>query len=445
MSCLNERVVAMSAILLGVAVAILDVSMVNVALPRIAFQLNVAAADSIFIVNAYQISMVASLLVFSALGDAIGYKVIYMLGSILFSVSSFACSITTSFDHLVLVRALQGLGGSAMTAVNIAIIRSIYPAHQFGRAIGFSALVVALSFCAGPLISSIILSYGSWPLIFFLNFIIGAVVFIIIAAFLPNDHRKNPIAIPWLDFFVVVAGLFLIAFSLAMLGLSGYGNARFIAGGASFAIGLAIILFNSNSFIKFLPHPYSKVKFITAVFITTLGYMAQGSALISLPFFFSLSYAENLPKTVTALVFWALFSGIAAYFSGRASDKWNSVHLLGGGLFFMFVGIALLAISGAGGALWLACVCAAVAGTGFGIFQTPNLKLILSYSPIQESGRSNGVLATLRLLGQMAGGVIAAGSLSLSAEQGAQWALIASALCAFSAFALANMQRVREP
>lgn len=158
----------MSAILLGVAVAILDASMVNVALPRIAFQLNVAAADSIFIVNAYQISMVTSLLVFSALGDAIGYKIIYILGAILFATSSLACSIATSFDHLTLVRAIQGLGGNAMAGVNIVIIRSIYPAHQLGSAIGISTLVVALSFCAGPLVSSLILSCGSWLLMFFL-------------------------------------------------------------------------------------------------------------------------------------------------------------------------------------------------------------------------------------------------------------------------------------
>lgn len=101
---------------------------------------------------------------------------------------------------------------------------------------------------------------------------------------------------------------------------------------------------------------------------------------------------------MTTLVFCALFSGIAAYFSGRASDKWNPGHLLVGGLFFMFVGVGLLAISDARLPVWLACLCAAVAGTGFGVFQTPNLKLLLSYSPVRESGRSNGVLATLRLL-----------------------------------------------
>lgn len=112
-------------------------------------------------------------------------------------------------------------------------------------------------------------------------------------AFLPSDHRKGPVKIPWLDFFIVVVGLFLIAFSLAALGLSGYGNARFIAGGALFSIGLVVILSNLKSFEKFLPHPYSKGKLLAAVFITTFGYMAQGSALISLPFFFSLAYAAK--------------------------------------------------------------------------------------------------------------------------------------------------------
>ncbi|MFN6509576.1 MFS transporter [Xanthomonas cerealis pv. cerealis] len=435
----------MSAILLGVAVAILDASMVNTALPRIAAQLGIPSADSIFVVSAYQVSMVASLLLFSALGDIFGYKVIYIIGTIAFSISALACSAVFSFDYLVLIRAIQGLGGGAMAGVNIAIMRGMYPAHLFGRAVGTSALVVALSFCAGPLISSLILSYGSWSLIFVLNFLIGATACLLATIFLPSRPHKNLSCVPWMDLLVIMAGLFLIAFSVSALGVSRYGKTRFIISATTCCLGIGIILWNPGSFKKFLPNPYSKKIFIVASFITLLAYMAQGATLISLPFFFSAASVGRLSGTVSAMVFWSLFSGFFSYFSGRASDVLNSAHLLVMGLFIMSIGIAFLAAVGAIQPMWLASLCAAMAGAGFGIFQTPNLKLLLSYSSAQESGRSNGVLATVRLLGQMIGGVIAAAFLSLNSQQGARWALIASSLCAFLACGLANLQRETKP
>lgn len=438
----QKRAVAMTAILFGVAMAILDASMINVALPQISDRLNISDADSIFIVSAYQISMVASLLVFSALGDVVGYKIVYVLGAITFSVSSLACSVTSSFDLLVLARAVQGLGGSAMAGVNIAIIRQLYPASLFGRAVGTSALVVALSFCSGPLISSLILSYGNWSSIFFLNFLIGTAVSLMSAIFLPKKTYTYPGRILWKDFFVVMAGLFFMAFSLSALGVSGYGSARFLASGLACLLGLAIITYNPHAISRFLPNPYDKKIFLIAIFITLFGYMAQGTVLISLPFFFLEASKDTLSVTVGVLVLWSLFSGFFAYLSGRYSDGSNPVIFLATGLFIMSIGVILLALHGARESTLTVLLCAALAGSGFGIFQTPNLKLILSYSPTQESGRSNGVLATIRLLGQMTGGVVAAACLSFGSGQGARWALLGGALCSFIAFGLASFQEI---
>ncbi|MGQ5312167.1 MULTISPECIES: MFS transporter [Xanthomonas] len=431
----KQRSVAMMAILLGVAMAILDASMIAVALPRIAHQLEISASNSIFIVSAYQIAMVASLLIFSALGDIIGHKSIYILGVVAFSLSSLGCAITSSFELLVLLRCAQGLGGSALAGVNIAIIRNIYPPHLFGRGIGTSALVVALSFCAGPLLASLILTFTSWKVIFFLNFILSIAVFLFSILFIPNDSKKLRVKIPWWDFSVVFFSFLLLSSSLAMVGTAGHGQARIKLSGLTFIIGFLLLAYSPRSVLKFLPAPSNRGAFITATLITFFGYISQGAALISLPFFFFVEHIAGLGTSVKVMFFWSLLSGLFAYLAGLWSDKIEPTYLLVTGLFFMLTGVTFLGILNIK-TPWFAPLFAALAGAGFGMFQTPNLRLLLSFSASKESGRANGVLATLRLLGQMIGGVVTAVFLGLDPMNGARWSLIASAFSVLISFGL---------
>ncbi|QHF44048.1 hypothetical protein PspS35_09635 [Pseudomonas sp. S35] len=426
----------MMAILLGVAMAILDTSMIGIALPRIAHQLEISASNSIFIVSAYQIAMVASLLIFSAIGDIIGHKSVYIFGVVTFSLSSLGCAISPSFESLVLLRCAQGLGGSALAGVNIAIIRNIYPPHLFGRGIGISALVVALSFCAGPLFASLLLTFASWKVIFVLNSVIGLAVFLFSISFIPNDSKKLRVKIPWWDFSVVFATFLLLSSSLAMVGGGGNDQARLKLGGLTLVIGFFLLAYSPHSVLKFLPATSNRGGFITATLITFFGYISQGAALISLPFFFFVEHAAGLGASVKVMFFWSLLSGFFAYLAGLWSDKIEPTYLLVTGLFFMLIGVTLLSILNIKSTPWFAPLFSALAGAGFGMFQTPNLRLLLSFSAREESGRANGVLATLRLLGQMIGGLVTAVFLGLDPMNGARWSLIASASSVLISFGL---------
>ena len=146
---------ALLGILLGVALGSLEAAIANTALPTIAASLKAAPADSIWIINAYQLAVVATLLPFAALGDRVGVRRVFLGGLAFFTSASVLCVLAPTLPVLVAGRALQGIGAGALMSVNIALIRLIYPAARLGRGVGLNALVVGLGFVSGPTIASL--------------------------------------------------------------------------------------------------------------------------------------------------------------------------------------------------------------------------------------------------------------------------------------------------
>ena len=154
---------AVAAIFTALALASLDTAIANIALPAIAADLHVSPADVVWVVNVYQIALVATLLPLGALGEIVGHQRIYIGGLLLFTIASIGCALAWSLPSLVAARALQGLGASGIMAVNAALVRYVYPTHMLGRGFGHNALVVGTAFtlvraddrvrhsCAGPL------------------------------------------------------------------------------------------------------------------------------------------------------------------------------------------------------------------------------------------------------------------------------------------------------
>src|SRR5882672_10014850 len=137
---------AAAAIFTALAMASLDTAIANIALPAIAADLRVGPADVIWVVNVYQIALVATLLPLAALGEIVGHRRIYLAGLVLFTVASLACACAWSLPSLLMARVLQGLGASGIMSVNTALVRFVYPGRLQGRGFGHNALVVATAF-----------------------------------------------------------------------------------------------------------------------------------------------------------------------------------------------------------------------------------------------------------------------------------------------------------
>ena len=164
---------AMAVMVLGLTLAVLDSSIVNLALPGIARELNAGASEVIWVVNAYQMGALVLLLPLAALGDRFGYRRVYLLGMSLFMLASVGAMLASSLPALVAARALQGLGAAGIMSVNAALVRLIYPRALLGRGMAINSLVVASASMAGPSVAAGILSVASWPWLFALNVPMG--------------------------------------------------------------------------------------------------------------------------------------------------------------------------------------------------------------------------------------------------------------------------------
>ena len=180
---------AVAAIFTALAMASLDTAIANIALPAIAADLAVSPADVVWVVNIYQIALVATLLPLGALGEIVGHRRIYLGGLLLFTLASLGCALAWSLPSLLIARALQGLGASGIMSVNSALIRFVYPSRLLGRGFGHNALVVATAFTLGPTIASGILSLGPWPWLFAVNIPFGLIAIGIGLKTLPPTPR----------------------------------------------------------------------------------------------------------------------------------------------------------------------------------------------------------------------------------------------------------------
>src|ERR1700680_2792851 len=187
----DRRGWASATIFTAVAMASLDTAIANIALPAIASDLHVGPADVIWVVNAYQIALAATLLPLAALGEIVGHRRIYLGGLLLFTLASLACALAWSLPSLLVARVLQGLGASGIMSVNTALVRFVYPGRLQARGFGHNALVVATAFTLGPTIASGILSIGPWSWLFAINIPFGFVAILIGLKTLPRTPRAT--------------------------------------------------------------------------------------------------------------------------------------------------------------------------------------------------------------------------------------------------------------
>jgi len=222
-----------AAIWLALSMAVLDGAIANVALPTIAADLGASPATSVWIVNAYQLTITILLLPLAALGDRIGYRRIYIPGLALFTVGSLGCALAHSLGELIGARVFQGVGAAGIMSMNAALVRATYPAKMLGRGIGYYALVLSMSAAAGPTLAAVILSVGKWPWLFLINLPIGVAAVIVGLKSLP--HAKGH----WHPFDWTAAVL-----SGAMMGCTVFGAETFAResgaiGGGLIAVGIA--------------------------------------------------------------------------------------------------------------------------------------------------------------------------------------------------------------
>lgn len=438
-----RRYWAIAAIILAICMSVLDATIANVALPSIARDFHATKAASIWIINAYQLAILATLLPLAALGEIVGYRKVSLTGMVVFTLASLGCAFSTSLLTMSIARVIQGLGAAGIMSVNAALMRFTYPHHMLGRAIGINAFAVAVAAALGPTIASAILAVAHWRWLFAINLPIGIATLSIAMYALPvtdrSARRLNYVGA------VLLAGTFVLLVSgLQALAHDAATPVALAEIGAGVVVGLALARHEIDRPMPIIPFDLLRVRLFALSVVTSIcSFTAQTGALVSLPFEIQ-RLGHSAVETGLFMTPWPVGVGLAAPMAGWLADRYHAGVLCAAGLVTMAIGLALVAYVPHGASapdfLWRMLIC----GFGFGFFQTPNNRAILTSSPRVRSGAAGGMLSTARLLGQTLGAAGVALLFRAYPGNGSNIALLIAAGISFVA-AIVSVSRVTSP
>jgi len=416
-----RRYWAIIAITASIAMTVLDSSMVSVALPGIAHDLGISPAAATWLLNAYQLIVVTTLLPLASLGEVLGFRRVFLTGFAIFALASLGAALAPSYGALLTWRILQGLGASAVMSLTAGLIRYTYPASQLGRAIGINAMVVAVSGASAPTLAGAILAVAPWPVLFLVNVPVGVLGILIGLRALPDPAGTQR------PFDIASAALNILAFGLFFLGLYMLLAATLpallmIAGGL--AAGTWLVQRQLVQPAPLLPIDLLRIRVIAmAVAASVCAFAAWYASYVSLPF---LLHAAGYSQAQTGLLMtpWPLGMAAAAPLAGRLSDRVPTAILGTIGMAVMALGLLLIAFMPLLGYALLLGPTMALCGAGFGSFQTPNNRTMLGSAPKARSGGAGGMQATARLLGTTLGTMVLALCFQVAGEEGPRMALL---------------------
>lgn len=407
----RRRALSATAIGAAIAVTVLDASMVNIALPEAARALGLTPAESVWVVNAYQIAVVGLLIPMSSLGEIMGFRRVWAWGLAGFSLCAALCAAAPSFEWLLLARVAQGACGAAVMALTAGLVRHTYPQSMLGRAIGVNAMTVAACSALGPSTGALVLTLASWPAVFLAHLPIGIGALLLGLRVLPQVPPQ-PRA-----FDGAAAALNVLAFGSLFLGLDLllHRPPAAIPLLALAALALwALVRRELGKPVPMLPLDLLRIREVRlAVCASACMFGSHMATVIALPFHLS---GAGMPfwQIGLAMTPYPIALGLLAPFAGRWADRGGAsafACLLGGLL--LAAALAALALFRPVGLLPVGALLA-LAGIGFGFFQSPNNRTMLASAPRARAGGAGGMQATARVLGQSLGAVLTAACFTVS-------------------------------
>jgi MFS transporter, DHA2 family, multidrug resistance protein len=441
---LPRRYWATAAIMLAIAMSVLDSTIVNVALPSMARSFRASSAASIWVVNAYQLAILVMLLPLASLGEVVGYRRVSLTGLALFTLASLGCALAPDLLSLSMARALQGLGAAGIMSVSPALVRFTYPQRQLGRAVGTIAVVVATSAALGPTIASAVLAVTEWRWLFGINIPLGVLTLLIALRALPDDEPSRRA----IDY--TAAALYAGTFGLVLGGLQSLAHdaatpAALTEIACGCALGWLLVRHELPRAAPLLPLDLLRTRvFSLSIATSVCSFMAQMTALVALPFEIQ-RLGHSAVATGLFMTPWPLALALTSPVAGRLADR-HAAGMLGGlGLLTLAAGLVLLAFLPPGtssvGFVWRMALC----GLGFGLFQAPNNRTIMASAPRARSGAAGGMLGAARLLGQSLGAAGVAILFRACGPTGSNFALGLAALLALAGAVVSLVRLTAQP
>jgi EmrB/QacA subfamily drug resistance transporter len=380
---------------------LLDITVVNVALPDIQRSLHSSFRDLQWVVNAYSLTLAAFLLTAGALADLVGRRRVFVAGLVVFTISSAVCGLSGTPLALNLARAVQGIGGAMMFATSLALIASAFHGKERGIAFGVFGGVIGAAVAVGPVVGGVITSGIGWEWIFFVNVPIGVGGVILTLSQVSESRDPDARGVDWLGFLTFSASLFLLVFALIQGNEKGWGSTEivsYLAASAALLVLFVIVerrqrrpmldltLFRRPAFAgaSIVAFAISASMFAMFLYLTlyiqdVLGYSPIQAGLRFLPI--------------------TLLSFAVAPVAGRLSVRVPVRMLLGIGMLLVSAGLlAMTAIDAGSG--WSTLVPGFVlAGAGIGLVNPPLASTAIGVVHFTRSGMASGINNTFRQVG----------------------------------------------
>lgn len=419
MSFPYRKYIAIIALQIVLVMTVLDVTLVNVALPMLAGEFNISDSSAVWIVTIYQLVITMLLLPVSSIGDLHSYKRTFLIGVAVFTGASALCALSGSFPMFIVARALQGIGAASVMGVNIALVRLIYPREILGRGMALNAMCIAVATAAGPTIAGAILSVASWHWLFIINLPLGIAAFIIGHRLLPqnppSEHKQRFDKISALENIFVFG---LIFFALGNFTRKGDITLSAILLILGLGIGYFYLRRQFNHSQPLLPVDLFRNSMYSMSILTSVcSFIAQNIAMISLPFLYLNSYHFSAITTGLLMTPWSIATMIVSPIAARFVEKHNPGATAAAGMGVFIIGILLLGFAGGSPLEWDIAWRMALCGVGFGMFQTPNNIVMVMATPVNRSGAAGGMQSTARLVGQTLGATLVSSIFALLAGQ----------------------------
>ncbi|MEJ5946287.1 MFS transporter [Pseudokineococcus basanitobsidens] len=402
--------------LVAVAVAIfmllVDVTIVNVALPDIEADLSASFSDLQWVIDAYALTLAAFLLTAGSVGDRVGRKKIFVVGIAVFALASLGCGLSTSPGLLTACRAVQGVGGAIMFATSLALLASSYSGRDRGVAFGVFGAVTGASVAIGPLVGGLLVTGLSWRWIFFVNLPVAALAIAVSVARLreSRDPQARGVDVPGLVTFSL--GLALLVFGLIRGNDQGWSSTSTLLelGGALVLLVVFVVVQARRDDPMLDLRLFRRPAFVGA----QVAAFAVSAALFSLFLYLTL-YLQNVLgysalETGVRLLAVSGMSFVVAPIAGRLTDKVPFRVLIPVGLALLMVGLLLMRGLD-GDSAWTALLPGfLVAGAGIGMVNAPLGALAVGVVEQRRSGMASGINNTFRQVG-IATGTAAFGAL----------------------------------
>ncbi len=421
----------MGTLAIGIFMATLDSSIVNISLPTIAHFFTVPLSGAVeWVVIAYLVATAAILLTAGRLADMLGRKLVWSVGLVLFTASSALCGFSPSLGFLIVSRAIQGLGGALIMAVSPAMLIAAFPQQERGRALGINAVFVALGVSVGPTLGGFITATSSWRWIFFVNVPIGVIGLAATLLVLKETMTRAPGRFDPLGAALLAIGLACLTAALSFGQEMGWASPIILTLLVVSVVALLILpvveLRVSDPVIA-LSLLQNRV-FSSALLSLVLSFLALFAVSFMMPFY--LEQLRGFSTELSGLLLTPLPLTIAliAPFSGALADRVGVRWLASAGMAVACLGLVAISFLDAQSSIWDIVWRLLLIGFGQSLFQSPNNSALLGSAPRNLQGSASGFLATGRVFGQsisiaLAGAIFAGfgGSIAgavLAANQG---------------------------